>query len=81
MTFTIRSAFVALLLALPLAAHAACTEQDQESRVSQLSNLMTPLSQKDPARAQKISEEMMKAMMQDGDEACASLDNLIAKAK
>lgn len=81
MTFTVRSALVALLLTLPLAAHAACTEQDQESKVSQLSTLMTSLSQKDPARAQKISEGMVKAMMQDGDEACTSLDKLIAQAK
>lgn len=81
MTFAIRGAFTALLLALPIASHAACTEHDQEDKVSQLSSLMTSLSQKDPARAQQISEGMMKAMMQEGDEACASLDKLIAQAK
>ena len=51
------------------------------SLVKQLSALMTPLSQKDPAQAQKISEGMMAAMTQNGDEACASLDKLIAQAK
>ena len=81
MTIAVKCAVAALLLALPVASHAACTQQDQESKVSQLSALMTPLSQKDPARAQKISEGMMAAMMQEGDEACASLDKLIAQAK
>ena len=81
MTFAARSAFAALLLVLPAAAHAACTEQDQENKVNELSTLMTPLAQKDPARAQKVSAGMQSAMTQDGDEACASLDKLIAQAK
>lgn len=81
MTFTAGAVFAAMLLILPMASHAACTEQDQESKVNQLGALMTPLSQKDPARAQKISKGMMGAMTQDGDEACASLDKLIAQAK
>ena len=62
-------------------AHATCTETDQEAKTNQLSALMTPLAQKDPPRAQKISEEMMSAMALDGDAACVKLDELIAKAK
>jgi hypothetical protein len=72
---------LATLLLLPVMAYAACTEKDQEDKVAQLGALMTPLSQKDPARAQKISEGMQSAMMLDGDAACASLDKLIAQAK
>ena len=67
--------------AMPILAHAACTEQDQEAKVNQLSALVTPLSQKDPPRAQKISEEMMSAMTLEGDAACTKLNELIAKAK
>ena len=62
-------------------ASAACTEKDQEVKTAQLSDLMTPLSQKDPPRAQKVSEETMSAMTLEGDAACAKLDELIAKAK
>lgn len=62
-------------------ASAACTEKDQEAKTGQLSDLMTRLSQKDPPRAQRISEEMMSAMALEGDVACAKLDELIAKAK
>lgn len=79
---TIRAAVAALVfIALPAIANAACTEKDQEDKVAQLSALMTPLAQKDPPRAQKISEEMTSAMMLDGDAACVALDKLIAKAK
>jgi hypothetical protein len=60
---------------------AACTEKDQEVKTGQLSGLMTPLLQKDPPRAQKISEDMMSAMTLEGEAACAKLDELIARAK
>jgi hypothetical protein len=77
-----RSALVAVLFfAIPAIANAACTEKDQEDKVAQLSALMTPLAQKDPPRAQKISEGMTDSMMLEGDAACASLDKLIAQAK
>ena len=73
--------FAALLLALPAAAQAACTEKDQENKVNQLGALMMPLMQRDAARAQRIGEAMQGAMMQQGDAACTTLDKLIADAK
>jgi hypothetical protein len=79
--FRLTTAVAAFAIIATGFAHAACTEKDQEAKMNQLSVLMTPLAQKDPPRAQKISEEMTSAMTLDGDAACVKLDELIAKAK
>jgi hypothetical protein len=83
---TDRTRLIAMMLlcvtaALPGAARAACTEKDQEAKVNTLSGLVAGLAQKNDPRAQAISGDMQSAMMQEGDEACATLDKLIDKAK
>jgi hypothetical protein len=73
-----RFALVAALLAgvvLPTIfspALAACSDKDIAAKVTQLSDLLAPLVQRNPAEAQKITEEMTAAMTQDtNDRTCA----------
>ncbi|MBL6453801.1 hypothetical protein JMJ55_00615 [Belnapia sp. T6] len=71
-----------LLTALAPMARAACTDQAMEAKTIELTNLLMPLMQRNPAEAHKISEAMTAAMGQPAsDQTCALYDSLIARAK
>ena len=70
------------LLAATAPALAECTDEQVAAKVQELGNLMVPLSSRNPAEMQKITEEMVNLVTQPASDAiCAAYDQLIVRAK
>jgi uncharacterized protein HemX len=68
---------VALLIAMPTAAGAVCSVQQQQAKIAQINAMI----EKNPAQAKTLREGLHQALLLDGDESCAGLDKVIAGAK